>query len=166
MLATACTSAGLWSAWEVKKHLDELYRVQKIIQKIISEMNYHYKDLGQILEHIGDQEGKPYQEWLGSISNRMKDKKGIRFEQMWRESIEEKLGRGNSRLTKEERYQLQSVGNAFGQVDGKLQLQIFHQFLQQWEEEIRIQRTEIAGKQKLRRTLGVTSGIFLVILLM
>ena len=156
---------GFLSARDLKLHMEELYKVQRIIQRMQSEINYHNKDLGHILETIGRSETGVYHIWLTSISHRMKDKKCQRFETMWVSSIEDVLKGNVCHLGKKDLNQLKLLGSAFGQVDIDFQNQMIAQYLEEIKQEIARGRAELAGQIKLRCTLGLTAGLFLMVLL-
>lgn len=166
LMCGASVYFGILSAREFKLHIDELKRIQSVVLRIQSGIHYHYRELDHILDSIGRNEPGIYGQWLCLISRKIQERKNERLSEIWRQATREMLGKKKSRLSETELIQIETIGEAFGQVDLRLQEEMIQRYLEELQENIHRQQLEIKGQQKIRRTLGITVGLFLVILFM
>lgn len=158
LIILGTTGAGFSKSRELQNHLMELEELNKIFYLLKSEMEYTRAPLAEIFTKISQKTGEPFQNWLRKLSEKLYEKQGGRLWEIWSNSIEEDL-RG-SRLKEEEIRDLIQVGRNLEYIEN-LKL-----YVEQLEYRIAHTRESYRTKRKLCQSLGIMSGIFLVILLL
>lgn len=158
LILVACSGIGYAKSDEMKQHLNELEEIKKLFYLLKSELQYTRAPFAEIFEKIGRKVAEPYQTWMLKLCERIKEKNGGRFWEVWNTSIEEDLQK--SRLKTEELDELRHVGKNLEYIES-LDL-----YIEQLEYKIKNLREVYRSKRKLCQSLGIMGGIFLVILLL
>lgn len=158
LIFVACCGIGYTKSHEMKQHLEELKELKKLFCLLKSELQYTRAPFSEVFEKIGQKTREPYQTWMLHLCNRLHEKSGGMFWEIWCTSIAEDLQ--GSRLQADEVEELKQVGKNLEYIES-LDL-----YIEQMEYKIKNVREAYRSKRKLCQSLGIMGGIFLVILLL
>ena len=148
---------GFSMSKELEKHLDELEKIKHIFSLMRSEMQYSRVPFAEVFEKIGIKMNGIYGNWLCKLSTKLEEKEGGTFEEQWSQSIDEMLKQ--SALKKDEKNELKSMGKNLEYIES---LDIY---IEQLEYSIKQTRESNQSKKKICKSMSITGGMFLVILL-
>ena len=158
MIIVACTAMGFQKGRELQMHLKELEELKKIFTLIQSELQYTRAPFTEIFLKISKKTERMHQKWLSHLAKELEKCEGGTLQDVWQVSICECLQ--ESKLTKEELEDLKQVGKNLGYME-TLDL-----YQEQLELSIQKTREELKNKKKLYQSMGIMTGIFLVIVLL
>lgn len=158
LILAACSGIGFSKSQEMKQHLDELEELKKLFYLLRSELQYTRAPFAEIFVKVGQKINNPYKEWILQLSNRIANKNGSSFWEIWYTSITEDLQK--SRLKEEDLEELKQVGKNLEYIES------IDLYIEQMEYKIKHTRESYRSKRKLSQSLGIMGGIFLVILLL
>lgn len=157
IIIAVCTAIGFDKSRELGRHVKELEELQRIFTLIQSELQYSRLPLTELFAKIAMKTEAMYKRWLGNISQELKDCNNGIFEEIWQSSIETHFK--ETHLTKEELDDLRQIGKNLSCAE-TLSL-----YLSQLEISIQNTREEEKNKKKLYQSMGIMTGVFLVIVL-
>lgn len=158
LIVASCTGIGFSRSMEMQRHLDELEELKKLFYFIKSELQHTRAPFSELFERIGKKTKEPFSSWLLNMSQQLNKKNKSSFWEVWCETIDEDLKEG--RLKKEELEELKHVGKNLEYIE---QLELY---IEQLEYITNYTRESEKSKRKLCQSMGIMSGIFLVILLL
>ena len=163
LILLSATGIGASYSADLKKHCRELRILKQMLYMLRGEIKYTKTPLPEAFEHIAGRLPEPFASFLERTAEEMTHLDGQTFVELWQRQIRSRLG--GTHLKKEEKEQLESLGEILGYLDLEMQLASIELYLEQLEIEIQKAQESLATKQKLYQSLGVAGGIFLVILL-
>lgn len=163
LILAASTGIGFLKGMDMQKYLKELQDLRQVFLMLRSEIRYTKAPLAEAFLHISRRIEGVYGKWLVSLAGRMEEKSGGMFQDIWKESVENALGKTHLKETDLE--QLSLFGRNIGYLDGEMQMGTIDLYLEQLQVEIEQMRDGLAVKKKLCNCLGVMGGIFLVVLI-
>ncbi|MEE1315286.1 MAG: stage III sporulation protein AB [Faecalimonas sp.] len=153
-----CASFGFAKGQELTRHVRELESLQKIFINIQAELRYSRATLAEIFLRVSQKTEETYQKWLQALADDLQRREKGNFQELWEQAVRKHFQ--NSLLTKEEQRELVQVGVHLSSSD-TLEL-----YLEQLELALARTRIEAESKKKLYRSMGILTGIFLVIVLL
>lgn len=163
LIIMACSGYGFSKGKEYKKHLDELDELRRIVLMFESEISYSKMPLGELAGRISRKVDNPYKKWLGRLSFSLSKEANESLSEIWKREAEILLTELS--LKKEEQEDLKNLGIQIGNFNIQMQENSFRWYAMQLEEQRMKLAGEVSEKQRLCNSLGVLTGIFLVILL-
>ena len=160
----ATTFAGMARAECIKEQYRQMRMLQRIICMVESEIRYAHTHLGEIFLHVSRRTVQPYKGWLLSMERRMGRMDSGAFEVIWTQEVKEQLK--GSGLPIKELDRLSSLGSQLGVLDLTLQLRVLELYQEQLGLGIEEVREGMKTKVRLCHCLGVTSGLFVSVLLL
>ena len=106
----------------------------------------------------------PFKGFLKETAQRIEDKYAGGFSCVWDEMTDELLAYGG--LQKEDKNLLEQLGRGFGYLDLTMQTESLNLAIFQAEEAIKSAKEQKEIKGKLYQTMGVTTGAFLILLIL
>ena len=158
LIIVACTGMGYSKSWEMKKQLEELETLKHIFILLKTELSYSHMTFGEIFSRIGEKIPGEFGKWLINLGGRLERKEKYCLADIWKETIAEKLK--DTHLGEMDLIELQKLGSNLGYLES------IDLYINKLEYEIKIRREEYRSKRKLCQSMGIMSGIFLVILLL
>lgn len=162
MIVLACSGAGFFIAQSFINRTKEIRQLQNIVSYIETEIIYGHTPLYTIMRNISTREKGGVSEIFATISEGMKLNQSS-FAQCWQEAFE-KL-RLKTSLKERELLIMLQLGSILGQSDRESQqkyIRIAFTHLRSEEQDAH----ELEKRyEKLSRTLGVLTGILIVVLL-
>ena len=158
-------SAGITISFcaEFKEHLKLLYTIRGMLHDFFYEAEYSLLPMESILRSVRGTKDERLEQLCSGMAERLEGKQGRRGEEIWRESFMEfqkQLG-----LNQEEFEIIADMGNAFFGKSMEENKQNFTLCMERLEYIIENLRSEQKEKQKICRTIGITCGLMLIILL-
>lgn len=153
----SCTLIGYEKSKEVTIHRKELEELQRIILMIQTELKYIKSPFGELFGKLQNKTEGNFKEWLKEMSEDLRGFQQGTLEDIWSTSVDNHLH--ESFLTREELNELKQVGKHISHTEA-LDL-----FLIQIELFIQQTREEEKTKKKMYQSMGIMTGIFLVIML-
>ena len=154
---------GYSTGLEYKRHVEEIEELKQIIWQISGEISYTKAPLPEVFARIAPRAKEPYKSWLLDLSESIRERHQKIFGDLWKEKAGLHLER--LLLTKEEREELENLGNQMSYLDIRMQEQALTWYGKRLEERRKLLAGALAQKQKLAVCLGGAGGIFLVIML-
>ena len=142
MVVGAASAGGGLAAQKVRLGYERLRCLQRIICQLRSEIQYARACLPEAFQRIGTVSESPYKEWLLSMAERMEERRGLTFAQIWEERTWEYLKDVSLQVRALDLYQ-EEIGRTMEELRGEMQMKI-----------------------RLCHCLGVMSGIFVAVLLL
>lgn len=164
LLLITTTAIGFQKAEELKKRvvcLNELKRVMILLQ---GELRFHRATLSEAFENVSKRVDDPFKGFLKETAQRIEDKYAGGFSCVWDEMTDELLAYGG--LQKEDKNLLEQLGRGFGYLDLTMQTESLNLAIFQAEEAIKSAKEQKEIKGKLYQTMGVTTGAFLILLIL
>lgn len=158
LIILATTGMGFSKSNEMKQHLKELEELKKVFYLIRSELQYTRAPFAELFLKVSQKTSAPFRNWLADVSTKLCEKQSGMLWDIWCTSIETHFK--DSRLKDEELEALKQVGRNPEYIES-LDL-----YIAQLEYEMEHTRECYRTKRKLCQSLGIMSGIFLVILLL
>lgn len=163
LILISAAGIGISCSQDLKKRCMELRILKQMIYMLRGEIKYTKTPLPEAFAHIAVRLPEPFCGFLQKTAEKMSALAGCSFPKLWQEQIRTQLS--STHLKREDKEQLEGLGNVLGYLDLEMQLSSMELYLEQLELGIQKAQEELAGKQKLYQSLGVAGGIFLVILL-
>lgn len=163
LIIFACTGYGFSKGRSYKKHIDELDELRRIATLFETEISYSRLPIAELSSRISKKVNEPYKEWLTSLSNSLHRESQETLAYIWEREASDLVE--NLSLTEEEENDLKTLGIQIGNYNIQMQENAFRWYARQLEERRIKLAEEVSEKQRLCNSLGVLTGIFLVILL-
>ena len=164
MVVGAASAGGGLAAQRVRLGYERLRCLQRIICQLRSEIQYARACLPEAFQRIGTVSESPYKEWLLSMAERMEERRGLTFAQIWEERTWEYLK--DAGMPNEAVKRLAGFGSHFGTADVSLQVRALDLYQEEVGRTMEELRGEMQMKIRLCHCLGVMSGIFVAVLLL
>lgn len=163
LLSAGCIGIG-WSWRErLKKGLEELYEVCRILKMLQNEIVYSRAPLPEACLRVAGRSPEPYRDAFLEIHREMLANRGETFDEVWRRQMEACAGR--LAVPEEEKRRLMEFGSYVGFLDGQMQAQMLDQHIQRLGRSIERQEKEMGNKGRVIMSLSVMGGLMLAIIL-
>lgn len=163
MVLTGCIWLGLSIAVSMKRRLDELREIERIVNHIEGEICYNNALMKEALSRTARRCGQPFSAWFDKLCGELEENYNDTFCDIWDRSVKDLQKR--THLTKEDVKELILVGQTLGYPD-----------IKSMETGLKLQKENIhnkilaldgvlANNMKVSVILGTLGGIFLVVIL-
>jgi len=164
LIIGATTLYGIKRAQELKEQYVQMEYLQQLFYRIQSEIRYARSPLGEIFLYVGGNAREPYRTWLLGVGNRMQERNGGTFADLWETSIRGQLSPQS--LPGTELQRLIELGGRLGLMDLEMQVKTLDLYLLQLSRSMEEAREGMREKVRLCHCLGVMSGMLIVTLLL
>ena len=141
------------------KRLMELKRMMILLQ---GELRFHRATLSEAFAGAAERLEEPFRSMLEKLSQQMELQNSPDFSILWQNMVKELFQMGG--FLPEDEGLFQSLHNGLGYLDLTMQTETLHHAVLQTEEAIETAKKQQEIKGKLYRTIGVTAGAFIVLL--
>lgn len=162
LLISACTGYGFSKGNEYKTHLQELEELMWIAEIFANETSYSKLPIGVLSARIVNKTRGPYRDWLISLSKALNEESEKRFAEIWNLEADKLLKKLLLKADEEE--ELKNLGIQLGNYNIKIQEQVFRGYVRRLEEQRNRLAIVNADKRRLCCSMGILTGIFLVII--
>lgn len=157
LIIFACAAFGVEKSRELSIHRKELEELQRIFMNIQNELEYIKTPIGELFMKLQKKVEGSYRVWLDFLVQNLTLCKWTSFEEVWTASIDTHFKQ--SLLTKSELEELKQIGKHISRPEA------IRLYLIQLENAIQTTREEEKEKKKLYQSMGILTGIFLVLVL-
>ena len=157
LIVFSCAAWGVEKGRELSAHRNELEQLQRIFTLMQTELEYMRTPAGELFAKLQKQTAGKYQTWLGSLAGNLHICLIRNFGEIWITSIDSYFK--ESYLTKSELEELKQIGKHISRPEA------IRLYLIQLENAIQTTREEEKEKKKLYQSMGILTGIFLVLVL-
>ena len=157
LIVSACTAFGVEKGRELSIHRKELEELHRIFTYIQTELEYMRTPIGELFMKIKNKVDAAYQEWLEFLAENAQNAHSRSFIEIWISSID--IHFKQSFLTKSQLEELKQIGKNLSKPEA------ISIYLTQLENDIQNTREEEKEKKKLYQSMGILTGIFLVLVL-
>lgn len=165
MLIIASTSAlGIKLSDNLKYRIEDLEELKKFMIMLRGEIMYNVASVSEGMKRIKSRLRMPYTELIDRVVNELGEHNGKSFSDIWKSGVQVFEETGNS-LTKSDVERLIGFGNDFGSPHKEIQLKSFDMYIDELENTISDARKKNTDNSKMYKSLGVLSGIVIVILI-
>ncbi len=147
----------------MKKRVDELRELERIINYIEGEIRYRHSILSQACRNAGLKTGQPFRQWLQVLGDEMESEYESTFQEIWDSSL--KYLEEKSCLHRDDISRLCDLGRTLGYLDVESQTKGLTLEKDNIHEVIQKLDKGLAGNMKLSVVLGTLGGIFIVVIL-
>ena len=162
VVIASSTCIGIKASDKLNMQLELLRKMKQLVILISGEIKYNNSYLGQAFLNVSNRICEPYKGLLIEVVETLNKDTGETFGDIWKKSVENKLSK--TELSKKHILKLQELGDTLGFLDKDMQISNFELFIERLDCEIEESVQKNKENCKLYRSLGVLSGIALVIL--
>lgn len=161
MIIVSAASIGWQLSVNIKRRISILENIKFVFEEILNEACFGKEVLTEILSRVLDKVEERCREWLSFLIIRLADVGEISFSKAWKEGME--ILR-NTELLKEDMEMLENFGSQITNLNEERLKGIVAMYVKRLDERIDLLKKEYCVKSKLYRSLGVLSGIFIIII--
>jgi stage III sporulation protein AB len=156
--------AGQWRISLYRKRIGELDALRQALTRLLGEMTYGYVPLQEALDNIASGCGdSAVADFLGNVSDRLRESPELPVQVLWNDSLGE--WGASSCLEAPDLAVVKGVGDVLGSSDLSLQVRLVNRGIDELEGLLVLAREEVHGKSRLARTLSLSVGALLCIIL-
>lgn len=156
------STIGVLKAEDLVIRVKRMQELKRMIGLLQGELRFHRAALSESFENVAERMSTPFSEFLLSTAKSMESRSEGNFEEIWeKNSTKLLLEKG---FFKEDEQIFSLLKNGLGHLDLKMQTETLNLALLHTEEMIEAAKEEQKIKGKLYRTMGVTTGALLALL--
>ncbi len=163
LVIISSTGMGFFLSNEMRCRIDNLKELKKLINLLRGDIKYANTPLPEAISTITRRQSGSYDAFFNYISKKLYEMSGQTFSQIWMEAVHKELA--ETSLSKKDKLQMVQFGENLGYLDKDMQMNTIDLFLSQIEEEIKDLSKTIKEKAYMCNTLGIMSGIFIIIIM-
>lgn len=163
IMAGTLSITGFAAAEWRKEQLCVLQKLRQMIYHLKNRMLYINEPLPEAMKHVGERFETDEGRFFVETGERLKIEQGRNFADIWKEEAEKMFEQVP--VSQRDRENLLALGKQVGYADRSMQERILLFYLEQTDESIAGLKDQMETKVRLFRCLGVTAGLFLLILL-
>ena len=159
----ATTGYGYQKGMEYQEEKEELERLMQVIWQIKGEISYTHTNLGEVFQRIETRVGEPYSSWAKALAGQMLFTRKGHLGQIWEEETTKQLS--TIRINEEAWSELLNLGKNMDYLDVRMQEQSMEWYYERLNSIKKQLEKQLSEKKRLCSLLGVSGGLFIIILL-
>lgn len=159
----AAATIGFLKAEELRTRVRRLEELKRMLMLLEGEFRFHRATLSEAFENVSVRLEEPFAHFLKEIAEKMEEGKKGSFDEVWDE-MSEKLLRGEG-FQKEDGQLFELLRSSLGYLDLTMQLETLRLVAAQTENALGKARELLETRGRLYRTMGVTVGALLALLI-
>lgn len=163
MVVASSAGVGFYLSSEMKGRIEDLKELYKLVSLLKGDIRYASTPLPEAIQSISRRHQGRFFAFFNNISLQLEERPGQTFAEIWRSAVS--CGLVNTSLSKKDKSHLIQFGDTIGYLDKDMQMNTLDLYLSQLDYEITDLSKTVKEKSYLYRTLGITSGIFIIILM-
>ena len=164
MVLSACVCTGCVMAQGVKKRIEELIYLKKIMLMFQGEVRYKNAMLSEGFLAVSLRAKEPYNSLFERLSEATENNNSSTMADVFDNEVEDILT-GNTYLNGEDIKKLKELGETMGYQDQKMQLANIDLYIERLSSSIDEDKGKMNETMKVYRTLGIMAGIMITIVL-
>ncbi len=157
-----CSGLGIWYCVQMKRERNCLYEMCRILELMCGEIRYGRSTLPECCRQLSKRIAEPYAGCFYRIYEECCNNEGKSFEELSRTCMEEDLK--EIVVSREDKERFVSCFSGDGFCDGAMQLRNIEQAKKELEDKLCECRKDSCARGRLAISLGIMSGLLLVIL--
>lgn len=162
-LMGSAAAIGILKADELKERVDHLSELKRMMVLLQGELRFHRAALAEAFENVSGHTKEPFSMCLKEMAEKLEKRDSGGFCKIWSEMSEKLLK--ETRMEKSHSVILETLGNSLGYLDLTMQTETLNLAILQAEDAIKNAKEQLEAKGKLYRTMGVTVGALLTLLI-
>ena len=164
-LFVLCSAAvfGFWKAEKLNRRVLCLQELKRMTVFLQGELRYHRSRLSEAFENVSDRIRGPLGIFLQELAERIESNGVMTMDEAWKEATSHLLQ--NADFSKEDESLFEVLGNSLGYLDISMQIEHLNLTVLQIEDALNMAKEQWRVKGKLYRTMGVSLGALLVLLI-
>lgn len=158
----ASCGIGFLFAGELKKRKQELVEQYNLMRLLLGDVRYMRAALPEAINKAIIRHQGSYSGFLRTVAELLGEAPGICLSDIWKRAVEESLQ--HSSLKESDKQMLKCFGESISVADRENVMLCFEQYLSELKEEIDAVSRVAGTKARLYRSLGVLTGIFIIVL--
>ncbi|MBA4687207.1 MAG: stage III sporulation protein AB [Candidatus Galacturonibacter soehngenii] len=163
LIVMATTGIGYTTGRDLKIRLDNLRYIKKLMLMLRGEIKYLKAPLGEAFFNVAKRAKEPFDLFFNKIALEIEMLECESFYAIWCKHIDHELSK--VKLSNKDCQTLKRVGEHLGYMDKEMQLGMIDLYVEQLEEEIKLTKESIDEKIRVYHCLGVTIGLFAVLII-
>lgn len=165
ILIIASTSAlGKKLSDNLSYRIRDLEELKKLMIMLRGEIMYNVASVSEGLRRVKSRCGDTFVEMIDKVITELSEHNGKSFSDIWKEGVSA-LDKSSNSFNKNDMDRLIGFGNDFGSPHKEIQLKSFDMYIDELENTISDARKKNTDNSKMYKSLGVLSGIVIVILI-
>lgn len=162
MVLGASAWTGFWLGDRYYQRVAMLRQWRKTLCFIEGEVRYCQVPLAEVFARVGKRSGKNCGPWMLWLSEELEQYEGKSFCRIWEDGVRKYLE--HTALKASDLDQIMELGNQLGFLDTKMQEGLLCQAIRQLDYDILELERTLSQKQRVSRLLGISAGIFCVVM--
>lgn len=163
MTIAGCSAMGFHVCSNMRKRIRILQELRRMAIMLASEITYANSTLEEAFGHLEKRLRTPVGTFFGHVRQKMEEGEHGVLSDVFQTQIRCDLAK--SGLLKSDLENLQTLGGQLGYLDVEMQKKMLEYYLEQVNDACIQAQQEYREKERLFRCLGISAGVFLVILL-
>lgn len=164
IILAAATCLGFMKGQQYEERIRDLKQLELIFQELLSDIRFGKITMAESFQRISLNVPIPFDRFLKNLCGEMKWKRGRRFEEIFSEEVKKCLEQ--SSLENSDLQKLKKVGHSMDGADRESQIHALEIYLREVKKEREWLEGMAPEQKKICRVLGVTGGVFLLIILL
>lgn len=156
------SAIGFAKSKALDQRVRRLCQWKRVLMMIQGELRFHRATLWECFEEVSGKAEEPFGTFFGKVAERIGQKEEGGFEKIWDEEYKNLLKSGN--FPKDDASLLELFGESLGHLDLTMQMEQLEHAMDQAGENIRQAREQREKKGDLYRTMGISVGVLLALL--
>ena len=161
----AAAGLGTAKSMEYRGRIRTLAEMRRLFLLLDGEIRSSRTPVPDAFLHMSSRMQEEYQAFLLELSEELNRMGGEQFRELWCRVLAQHFGGGRMDLKKEDLELLASFGDVFGYLDTQMQLDAIRLMQEQLLERMSSLAGNCTSQMRLARLMGVSAGIFLVLIL-
>ena len=162
----AATGLGAAVSLDYRRRIPLLTQLRRMFLLLAGEIRSSRTPAAEAFGRMAGRMEPPFGKWLKTLADRLEAGEGESFAFIWKEWVEQFARADAQALQTQDVELLLSFGEGFGYLDQQMQLSSIQFVQEQLLDRVGELRGGCAARMRMARLLGVSAGIFLVILLL
>lgn len=162
-IMASAAGIGFLKAEELAERVRRLEDLKSMMLLLQGELRFHHASLAEGFENVAERVREPLKTFLTEKAERLGHRSGASFGEIWKEGTQTLLETTGFRAADAEL--LDNLQRSLGYLDLELQTEALNQTIFRTGEAVLAAKEEQKAKSRLYRTMGVTAGAILALLI-
>ncbi|MBQ7954416.1 MAG: stage III sporulation protein AB [Lachnospiraceae bacterium] len=164
LVLLGCSGLGFWYRWELNEGLKHMRQICKMLEMMMSEVNYHRSTLPECCRQVGKNMEEPYKSSLMKIYELMEGSKEQDFRAGWHQIMGECLK--SLPISQKEKEMVLGFASEEGISDYHMQLRTIEQHRDMINSSVKKRECELQKQGRMAAGLGIMCGLLIVVILL
>ncbi len=162
-LMSSTAAIGFIKAEELNERVKNLMELKRMMGLLQGELRFRRAALPEAFWNVSERVEKPFEGFLKEVSDKLEKREPEGFDEIWNAACVRLLRNEGFQKTDGQLFEI--LGSSMGYLDLTMQMETIQLAMQQTEEAIEKAKEQQEQKGKLYRTMGVSLGALLTLLM-